>query len=52
MYDRQAHLRPSFDSRQQNEDGSWLYEFSCTPMQIYFYFLSSARMRKYCLQQT
>ena len=38
MYDRQAHLRPSFDSRQQNEDGSWLYEFSCTPMQIYFYF--------------
>ena len=38
MYDRQAHLRPSFDSRQQTEDGLWLYEFSCTPMQIYFYF--------------
>lgn len=38
MYDGQTHLRPSFDKRQQNEDGSWLYEFSCTPIQAQFYF--------------
>ena len=38
MYDSQAHLRPAFDNRQKNEDGSWLYEFSCTPIQVQFYF--------------
>ena len=38
MYNSQAHLRPAFDSRQQNEDGTWLYAFSCTPIQVQFYF--------------
>lgn len=38
MYESQAHLRPAFESRYENEDGTWLYKFACTPAQAQFYF--------------
>ena len=38
MYDSQAHLRPPFINRSQNPDGTWVYDFSCTPIQARFYF--------------
>lgn len=38
MYESQLHLRPPYGSRRQNPDGSWLYDFSCTPIQAEYYF--------------
>ena len=38
MYESQAHLRPGFDNRREEADGTWLYTFSCTPIQARFYF--------------
>ena len=37
-YERQAHLRPAFRSRKENSDGSWIYEFTCTPLQAQYFF--------------
>ena len=38
MYDSQAHLRPDFIKRSENQDGTWVYEFACTQLQAQFYF--------------
>lgn len=38
MYDTQLHLRPPFLSQKENPDGTWEYEFMCTPLQVQYYF--------------
>lgn len=38
MYDTQLHLRPPFLSQNENPDGTWEYEFMCTPLQVQYYF--------------
>ena len=38
MYERQAHLRPAYQKRCDNHDGTWTYEFDCTARQVRYFF--------------
>ena len=38
MYERQAHLRPAYQTRIDNHDGTWTYEFACTARQVRYFF--------------
>ena len=38
MYESQAHLRPKYTKRDSCPDGTWIFEFSCTQMQVEYYF--------------